>query len=82
MKSAEDLAKEYAENFEEYEEEARREREQSVNWDLVKKKCTPKQIEAIRVFIRYRFYEGAASIAEMDLFDFVELLDSLGIVRA
>ncbi|MFQ6126889.1 MAG: hypothetical protein ACE5R6_20105 [Candidatus Heimdallarchaeota archaeon] len=82
MKSAKEFAEEYFENFEEYEEEARREREQSVDWDLVRKKCTPKQIEAIRVFVRYRFYEGAASIAQMDLLDFIELLDSLGIVRA
>jgi len=43
--------------------------------------CTPKQIEAIQLFVEYRFYEGAASNAEMSILDFVQLLNKLGISR-
>jgi hypothetical protein len=60
---------------------AREERKKSVNWDLVKKRCNPKRVEAIKLFVEYRLYEAAASIAEMDLYDFIELLISLGISR-
>ncbi|MHA1972129.1 MAG: hypothetical protein ACTSW1_03980 [Candidatus Hodarchaeales archaeon] len=81
MSRARELAEEYMKNFEEMEREARKEREESVNWDLVRKKCSDKQIAAIKLFVRYRLYEGAASIAEMSILDFVELLDELGIFR-
>ena len=81
MSNARRLAEEYMENFEEREKEAREERLQSVNWELVKNKCSEKQIEAIELFVEYRLYEGAASIAEMTILDFVDLLDELGISR-
>ena len=74
--------RDYYENFEEYEEEARKEREESVNWDLVHRLCTPKQIKAIELFVKFRLFEGAASIAEMSMLDFVQLLRRLGISRA
>ncbi|MFX1512764.1 MAG: hypothetical protein ACFFCQ_09275 [Promethearchaeota archaeon] len=76
------LAKEYMENYEEREKEAREERRKSVDWELVKRQCSPKQIEAIKLFVEYRLYEGAASIAGMTVLDFVELLAELGISRA
>jgi len=79
---AQELAEDYMEEFEQREKEAREERRKSVDWDLVKKKCTAKQIEAIKLFVEYRLYEGAASIAEMSVWDFVELLEELGISRA
>ena len=82
MRIARKLAEEYMAEFEEREKEAREEREKSVDWELVNKKCTAKQIEAIKLFVKYRLYEGAASIAEMSVWDFVELLDELGISRA
>lgn len=82
MNIARKLAEEYMENFEEREKEAREERKKSVDWSLVKCICNTKQIEAIKLFIEYRFYEGAASIAEMSILDFVNLLEKLGISRA
>jgi hypothetical protein len=69
------------ENFEEREKEAKEERIKSVNWDLINKECTKKQIEAIKLFVEFRLYEGAASIAEMSILDFVNYLDELGISR-
>ncbi|MDI6884694.1 MAG: hypothetical protein QMD00_06205 [Hadesarchaea archaeon] len=81
MSIAKEIAKEYAEHFEQWEEEARREREKSVDWKKVAKTCTPKQVEAIKLFVKYRLYEAAASIAEMDLYDFIRLLEKLGIAR-
>ncbi len=82
MNIARKLAEEYMENFEEREKEVREERKKSVDWNLVKSSCTNKQIEAIKLFVEYRFYEGAASIAEMSILDFVNLLEKLGISRA
>ncbi|UCG02769.1 MAG: hypothetical protein JSW11_02015 [Candidatus Heimdallarchaeota archaeon] len=81
MSNARQLAEEYMENFEAWEKEAKAERLKSVNWDLINKKCTKKQIEAIKLFVEYRLYEGAASIAEMSILDFVNLLDELGVSR-
>lgn len=81
MSNARQLAEEYMENFEAWEKEAKEERLKSVNWDLIKKKCTKKQIEAIQLFVEFRLYEGAASIAEMSILDFVNLLDELGVSR-
>ncbi|MHA2247082.1 MAG: hypothetical protein ACXADY_19210 [Candidatus Hodarchaeales archaeon] len=75
------LAEEYQANYEKWEAEARKERKKSVNWELVNKRCSKKQIEAIKLFVEYRLYEGAASIAEMTMLDFVLLLDELGISR-
>ena len=81
MSNARQLAEECMENFEEREKEAKEERLQSVNWELVKNKCSEIQIKAIKLFVEYRLYEGAASIAEMTILDFVDLLDELGISR-
>ena len=81
MSIAEEIAKEYAEHFEEWEEEARKEREKSVDWEKVKKTCTPKQVEAIKLFVKFRLYEAAAGIAEMDMYDFIRMLEKLGIAR-
>lgn len=81
MGIAEELHKEYIENFKEWEEDAKKERLESVDWEKVKKRCTPKQIKAIKLFVKYRLYEAAASIAEMDLYDFILLLQELGIKR-
>jgi len=81
MGTAKELAEEYMEEFEEREIEAREERKKSVNWEKVNKSCNPKQIEAIKLFVEYRLYEGAASIAEMSILDFVQLLKKLGISR-
>lgn len=81
MGTAKKLAEEYMEEFEERELESREERRKSVNWELVNKNCTLKQIEAVKLFIEYRLYEGAASIAEMSILDFVKLLNELGISR-
>jgi len=75
------LDQEWTQNFEEFENAAREERRKSVNWNLVKERCNSKQMEAIKLFVEYRLYEAAASIAEMDLYDFIELLISLGISR-
>jgi len=61
---------------------ARIERMKSVDWKLVNSRCTREQIEAIRLFVEYRLYEGAASIAKMTVLDFVKLLRDLGISRA
>ncbi len=81
MSIAEEIHQEYMKNFEDWEKEAREEREKSVDWDKVRKKCTPKQVRAIKLFVRYRLYEAAASIAEMDLYDFIKFLHKLRIVR-
>ena len=81
MSNARQLAEEYMEKFEEWEKEAKEERSKSANWDLITKKCSKKQIEAIKLFIEFRLYEGAASIAEMSILDFVNLLDELGVSR-
>ena len=69
MNNSRQLAEEYMENFEAWEKEAKEERLKSVNWDLIKKKCTKKQIEAIKLFVEFRLYEGAASIAKMSILD-------------
>ncbi len=81
MSNARQLAEEYMENFEEWEKEAKEERLKSVNWDLINKRCSKKQIEAIKLFVEFRLYEGAASIAGMSILDFVNLLDELGVSR-
>jgi hypothetical protein len=81
MSIAKEIAEEYAEHFEEWETEAKMEREKSVDWEKVKKVCTPKQVKAIKLFVKYRLYEAAASVAEMDLYDFIQLLEKLGIAR-
>jgi len=81
MSNARQLAEEYMENFEEWEKEAKEERLKSVNWDLINNKCSKKQIEAIKIFVEFRLYEGAASIAEMSILDFVNLLDEQGVSR-
>ncbi|MHA1967195.1 MAG: hypothetical protein ACW964_05280 [Candidatus Hodarchaeales archaeon] len=81
MSNARQLAEEYMEKFEEWEKEAKEERLKSVNWDLIIQKCSKKQIKAIKLFVEFRLYEGAASIAEMSILDFVNLLDELGISR-
>ncbi|NVM31123.1 MAG: hypothetical protein HWN65_19960 [Candidatus Helarchaeota archaeon] len=80
-KIEEELHQEWTKNFKAFEDAARKERKKSVDWELVKKRCNPKQIEAIKLFVEFRLYEAAASIAEMDLYDFIELLISLGISR-
>lgn len=82
MSVSEEIVREYAEHFEEWEKEARAERERSVDWEKVKKVCTPKQVKAIKLFVKYRLYEAAASVAGMDLYDFMFLLEKLGISRA
>lgn len=79
MKSVDDVAKDYLEHFEEYEQEAREERRASVDWDLVRKQCTPRQVLAIQLFVEYRLFEGAASIAKMSVPDFMDLLQELKI---
>lgn len=81
MDVGKELHQEYMKNFEEWEEEARKEREKSVNWKKLEKVCSKKQLEGIKLFVRYRLYEAAASIAEMDMYDFIKLLDKLGIAR-
>lgn len=81
MSISEEIVKEYTEHFEEWEREARAEREKSVDWEKVRRTCTPKQVRAIKIFVKYRLYEAAASIAEMDLYDFIRLLERLGIAR-
>ncbi|MFX0183070.1 MAG: hypothetical protein ACFE95_08320 [Candidatus Hodarchaeota archaeon] len=81
MSNARQLAEEYMENFEAREKEAKEERLNSDNWDLIEKKYTKKQIEAINLFVKFRFYEGAASIAEMSILDFINFLDELGVSR-
>ncbi len=81
MSNARQMAEEYMKNFEEREEEARKERKNSVKWELVNQRCNQKQIDAIRLFIEFRLFEGAASIAEMSILDFVLLLEELGISR-
>ncbi|MHA1967246.1 MAG: hypothetical protein ACW964_05545 [Candidatus Hodarchaeales archaeon] len=40
-------------NFEEMEEEARKERKKSAKWEIVNQRCTQKQIDAIKLFIEY-----------------------------
>ena len=82
MSKVDKLAKEFQERFEEYEEEARQEREKSVDWDLVRSKCTPRQVLAIQLFVGYRVLEGAASIAKMSVPDFMDLLQELKISMA
>jgi len=78
---ARQLAEEYMENFEERDKEVKEERLKLINWDLINKKCIKKQIEAIKLFVEFRLYEGAASIAEMSILDFVNLLEELGVSR-
>jgi len=77
-----DMIDDYNANFDEYEEEARKERKESVDWELVRRVCTPAQIEAIKTFVEHRLFEGAASIAGMSIFGFIQLLRRLGISRA
>jgi hypothetical protein len=79
MSRVDKLAEEFEERIEEYETEARRERQDSVNWDLVKAKCNPRQVLAIQLFVEYRLFEGAASIAKMSVPDFMDLLQELKI---
>jgi len=81
MSNARQMAEEYMKNFEEMEKEARKERKKSVKWKIVNQRCTQKQIDAIKLFIEYRLFEGAASIAEMTVLDFVLLLEELEISR-
>ncbi len=81
VSNARQLAEEYMENFKEREKEAKKERLKSVNWDLINQKCSKKQIEAIKLFVEFRLYEGAVSITEMSILDFVDLLDELGVSR-
>lgn len=78
----EKVSQDFKENFEEYEEEARKERQKSVDWKIVKKKCTPRQVLAIQLFIEYRLFEGAASLAKMRVPEFMDLLQELGISLA
>lgn len=78
----EKVSQDFRENFEEYEEEARLERQKSVDWKIVKKKCTPRQVLAIQLFIEYRLFEGAASLAKMRVPEFMDLLQELGISLA
>ena len=77
-----DIIEDYYQNFEEYEKEARQERQQSVDWELVRRVCSLIQIEAIELFVEHRLFEGAASIAGMSILEFVQLLRRLGISRA
>ena len=79
MSRMDKLVLDYKENFEEYEEEARKERQESVDWKIVKEKCNPRQILAIQLFVEYRLFEGAASIANMKVPEFIDLLQGLGI---
>jgi len=81
MGIAEEIHEEHIKNFEIWEDDARKEREESVDWENVTKSCNRKQIDGIKIFVRYRLYEAAASIAGMDLYDFIRLLDRLGISR-
>ncbi len=82
MSRVDKLAKEFQDRFEEFEDEARIERQESVNWDVIKAKCTPRQILAIQLFVEYRLFEGAASIAKMSVPDFMDLLIELKISMA
>ena len=82
MKSVDDIAKDYLKHFEEYEQEAREERRASVDWALVRKRCSPRQVLAIQLFVEYRLFEGAASIAKMTVPDFMDLLQELKISMA
>ncbi len=82
MSQVDKNAKELQEKFEEYEKEAQQERQASVDWDLVRSKCTPRQIRAIHLFVEYRLFEGAASIAKMTVPDFMDLLQELQISMA
>ncbi len=78
----EKVSQDFKENFEEYEEEARKERQKSVDWKIVKKKCSPRQVLAIQLFIEYRLFEGEASLAKMRVPEFMDLLQELGISLA
>ena len=82
MSRVDEIAKEFEENFEEFEREAREERITSVDWDLVREKCSPRQVLAIQLFVEYRLFEGAASIAHMSVPDFMDLLQKLKISMA
>ncbi|MHA1974779.1 MAG: hypothetical protein ACTSW1_17410 [Candidatus Hodarchaeales archaeon] len=82
MSKMDKISQDFKENFEKYEEDARREREESVNWKIVRENCTPRQILAIHYFIEYRMFEGAASLANMKVPDFMDLLQKLGISLA
>ena len=42
MSKTDEVAREYEENFEEYEKEARQERKESVDWEVVHQKCSLK----------------------------------------
>ena len=81
MSRVDKLAKELQDRFEEFEDEARIERQESVDqrWDVIKAKCTPRQILAIQLFVEYRLFEGAASIAKMSVPDFMDFLIELKI---
>lgn len=78
----EKVSQDFKENFEEYEEEGRKERKKSVDWKIVKKKCSPRQVLAIQLFIEHRLFEGAASLAKMRVPEFMDLLQELGISMA
>jgi len=82
MSRMEKVSQDFKENFEKYEEEARKERQKSVDWKIIKKKCSPRQVLAIRLFIEYRLFEGAASLAKMRVPEFMDLLQELGISLA
>ncbi|MFX0115957.1 MAG: hypothetical protein ACFFB3_15505 [Candidatus Hodarchaeota archaeon] len=77
-----DLIDDYYAHFDEYKEDARRERKQSVDWGLVRRVCSPAQVEAIELFVERSLLEGAASIAGMSVLELVQLLQRLGISRA
>ncbi len=81
MRLSDELLNENIEHFEEWERAAREERRRSVDWKRVRKTCTPEQVKGIELFVEYRLYEAAASIARMDLYDFIRLLERLGIAR-
>ncbi len=82
MSRMEKVSQDFKENFEEYEEAARKERQESVDWKIVKNNCTPRQVLAIQLFIEYRLFEGAASLAKMRVPEFMDLLQELGISLA
>jgi len=82
MSRMEKVSQDFKENFEKYEEEARKERQKSVDWKIIKKKCSPRQVLAIQLFIEYRLFEGAASLAKMRVPEFMDLLQELGISLA
>jgi hypothetical protein len=82
-KLADAILKDWDEHEAEDEEAARQERKASLerNWSLVKRRCTPEQIEGIKFFVENGNYSVAADLADMSKSDFMELLVELGISR-